>query len=234
MQFSFISRQILRSILYFLTGFILISASSCIKSEDKVNSKPVGLAFVNATTKADSAFIFIDGKQINEEALRYSQMSGYYSINNLNHLVEIINRNKLIARGLGSFEQGKYFTLYITRTADTTILVGTEDDLARPQSGKGRIRFANMSYNAPGLSASFENGATVATQTIFKAAAPFIEVSPGTYNLDVRDASKPDQQEYLFRGIKVESGKSYTIWGDGLWGDKTPQTGFDIHVFEHK
>src|SRR5690606_30138389 len=148
--------------------------------------------------------------------------------------IMIVTPKRLVARGFGSFEQGKYFTMYVTPTADTTILVVTEDDVSRHQSGKGKISFANMSYSAPSLSAVLEVSATVASSTLFMAAAPFVAVATRSYRLDVRDAKTPNVSAYKVRGIKVESGKIYTVGGYGMWGDTTRKTGFDIHVLEHK
>lgn len=215
--------------------FLIVIAlfSSCLKKSDKSNSPYTALAIINATPYADSAYVYMDGGLLDSGALPFTKKLGYYRVTNLNHEILVVKDSHIIGSGFGAFEEGKYFSLFITRTADTTILVATDDDVTKPKNGKGKIRFVNLNYDAPGISAAIENGPVVATNVVFKAASPFVEVNPGIYNLDFRDATSPETSKYLMRGIRVESGKIYTIWSYGLWSSINPADKFNININEN-
>ncbi|MGV8879873.1 MAG: DUF4397 domain-containing protein [Sphingobacteriaceae bacterium] len=216
-----------------LLTFTITLLSSCLKTNDVSITRPAALLIINATPYADSSYVYFDGALLDTGAVRFAKTLGYFQINTANHEIIIFKGDRTISRGSGSFERGKYFSLFVTRTADTTILVATDDDVAKPQVGKAKIRFMNLSYDAPEISATFDNGTAVAIKTAFKAASPFVELNPGTYKLDLRDASSTQTSKYLMNGIRVESGKIYTIWSYGLWNGTTSKNKFNININEN-
>jgi hypothetical protein len=116
---------------------------------------------------------------------------------------------------------------FLARTAYSVFAVNTvahieplllTDDLTPPAAGKVHLRFVHLSPNAPAVDVAVAGGGPVVFgNKMFKDYTAFTPLPAGTYNLEVRLAGTSTVVLPL-PGIKLESGKIYTVFAKGLVG----------------
>ncbi|MBC7565410.1 MAG: DUF4397 domain-containing protein [Pedobacter sp.] len=109
-----------------------------------------------------------------------------------------------------------------------------EDDLAKPANGKAKVRFVNLSPDAPALNLSITGKETdLVTNKLFKEYSTFTEMDAAekvTFNVKNKDTGA---LETSIADVKVDAGGIYTIWVKGLKSD-TDSTKLGVAIFQHK
>lgn len=89
------------------------------------------------------------------------------------------------------------------------------DDLTSPAAGKGHVRFAHLSPNAPPVDIALVGGSVVFANVSFKGNTPFTPLNTGTYNLEVR-AAGTSNVVLILPPVTVAEGGIYTIFAKGF------------------
>lgn len=156
----------------------------------------------------------------------YSVQSGYFLLNTIDTPFQIrsatttnnVNLNNLLPDE-SSFKANVRYTWFITGLlADkslTSLIV--PDTGALPAIGRGKIRFINASPNASLLNLT-ANDTLAFTKLAYKGVSKYIEVTAGSYNLNVAAASAPGIALASLKNISILDGKLYTIYAYGLTG----------------
>jgi hypothetical protein len=212
------------------TAAIGIFLSSCLKSSEPTPLSMATITFINASPLADSCGLIVNGTTISSPFM-FGDKTGYYNISTNTNNFQIVKNNKLVVNKFSSvIEDGKSYTSFIIHKLDTVSLSLLLDTLATPPSGKARLRFAHVTYNAPGVDVAFQGGKTLGKNITFLNASSFIESDTGTFVLEVKDAKNISGPKFLIPNVKIEANKIYTIWTTGSWNTAADSTKFNVHL----
>src|SRR5690606_2133332 len=98
----------------------------------------------------------------------------------------------LLVKENAQFVPGEFYSLYVVGRDDDIELVVTNDDLSAPEEGMAKIRFVNLSPDAPPLDFEVEGAGDVVTlvDQAFKEASDFVTVDGGeVYTISLKEHS---------------------------------------------
>lgn len=123
----------------------------------------------------------------------------------------------LLAQKSVQFVPGQFYSLYVVGFEDDIELIQTLDDLSQPAAGKAKVRFINLSPNAPALDFGIDGADTlIANDIAFKEEKGFSAVQGGeTYTFNIIEHGSSDIVHSF--AFKPESGRIYTVWVRGLF-----------------
>ncbi len=139
-----------------------------------------------------------------------------------------ITNKGLLAQENVQFVPGQFYSLYVVGFEDDVELMLTEDNLSEPAAGKAKIRFINLSPDAPALDFSIDGAESLIAEDIdFKEVKDFSEVDGGeTYTFKIIEHSSGDVMHSF--EFKPESGRIYTVWVRGLFENEEKNTELDL------
>lgn len=129
------------------------------------------------------------------------------------------NENKALAFERYNLASGVGYTLFVldTAKANTKKFLLTKDDLSVPAADKAKVRFINLSKDAPALSLRISGkDADLFTDKAFYEYTAFSSVDPGesvTFNINAGTGTTP---KATLSNVKIEKGKTYTIYAKGI------------------
>lgn len=115
--------------------------------------------------------------------------------------------------------EGAYLTIGLTGTLDDLGMVGIVDADVPVDPGKGMIRFAHLSPNAPAVDVTLPNGNVIFDDVSFREITSYMDVLPMDYTLVIRGAGT-NSVVLTVPDVDPESGKYYTIYAIGLLSDQ--------------
>jgi hypothetical protein len=222
----------LTGLLIFMLGASLLT--SCLKKSDSDPLPNAALTLINASAATDSLNLYFDGYLVNANPVRYKNKVDYFQFYPGNHSLVVTKSksNAQIAGGYGGFNAGEYYTLFvIASSADSTKLILKNDSVTNPAAGKAKIRFANLTYDAPQVNIGIEGKeGSLFTQTPFRKITTFVEIDPGTYTFKIQPTADAATDKLVQPNVKIEADKVYTIWTRGLWNGSTASNEFGIEL----
>jgi hypothetical protein len=129
------------------------------------------------------------------------------------------NTNPVISATL-TFDADEVYTIAATGLVGNGTLgpIVINDDLST--SGGSKIRFIHTSPDAPQVDITLTDGTVLFGNVEFNEALSFIEVSAGSYGLQVRVAGT-ETVALSFDGVALSGGTNYSIFATGLLSDGT-------------
>lgn len=212
MKFTFLSR--IAAVLA-----VALSLTSCINDDDSSYYTPVQSGaygyVVNASPASGDLYFFADTNQLNSDALNYGGSMGYFRFYTGERTFSVKNSSgtTLSTTSLALADQD-YFALFAVNTYDNIELVAYRDSLVSPAQGNARVRFINLSPNAPALDVATTTS-TLATGLDFKEASDFIDVPAGSYDLTFKNTAT-GATIYTQAAEPFTSGNIYTIFVKGF------------------
>jgi hypothetical protein len=90
-----------------------------------------------------------------------------------------------------------------------------KDEIKTPGEDKARVRFINLSPDAPALNIATKDGVAIATDKAFKAASEFIEIPAKVYTFEIKDKTTGALKTEI-KDFDIKKGKMYTIISRGM------------------
>ena len=210
--------------------------SSCMKNDDVQPQQPVaGLSIVQASPTAESLDFYIDDKKTDIE-LTYAKKIDYLNLFPGKRKLSINKKggqSVLLAEEL-TLKDYIGYTLFVVDKLETVKFLFLDDDLTKPAAGKAKVRFVNVSPDAPALNLAIAGKETdLVTNKLFKEYSTFVEIDAAekvTFN--VKDKESGSLQTSI-ADVKIEAGYAYTVWVKGLKA-ATDDTKLGVAVFQHK
>ncbi len=106
-------------------------------------------------------------------------------------------------------------TVVAVNTLDAIEPLVLEDDNSAPAMGMAKVRFVHASPDAPTVDITLTDGTTLFDDVSFKEVGNYIEVGPGTVDLQVRDQTGTAVVLTL-EDVTLEAGSVYTVYEIGL------------------
>jgi len=203
--------------------------SSCLKSDNDDYQGPVsGISFVHAAATQPSVGLFIDGRGIFNEAIKYGEFSQYLTAGSGNHLVQttVGGTTQRLSEATITLAEGKYHTVFVAHKAenDSLTTVMTTDDLTAPATGKAKVRFVQLSPGTEEYDLHLQDGAMLADSKAYKESSTFTEINPAKYKFVVRLAGAAEDA-VVTEEVDVTAGRFYTVVLAGKASVATGTTG---------
>jgi hypothetical protein len=215
------------SAMLLLTAFAFVGCEKEAETLPAVVESKSKILVVHASPNAPGVDLLVDGVKQNSAALSFPANTGYLSLNAglRNVKVNVAGTSTSVIDVNSTFDKDKNYTIFAIDSVSKLSVLLLNDNLATPASGKAHIRFVHLSPNAPAVDISVKGQAAGAglflnrafNKTINTAQETFIPVDAATYDLEVRVAGTATVALPL-NGIKLESGKIYTVFAKGFLG----------------
>lgn len=228
----------LKTIFKTFIAVVAVSVVFAACSKDRYEPQQVaGLSIINAFAAPDSLDFYIDQTRANKGALKFNSKIDYLNLFPGNRALSIAKRgsNKALASERFSLASGVGYSIFVLDTLNTNTkkYLLTEDDLSAPEADKAKVRFINLSKDAPALSLRI-NGkdANLFTDKAFYEYTTFTSVDPGasiTFNIRAGEVVKT-----TVPNVKIEKGKIYTIYAKGISTATIDSLKLGAAIYTHK
>jgi hypothetical protein len=220
--------------------FIAAAAMSVIFaacSKDRIEPQQVaGLSVISAFADTMSLDFYIDQTRANNKAVKFNTKIDYLNLFPGNRTLSVAKRggNKALAHKNFSLASGVGYSIFILDTLNTNdkkfLLV--EDDLSAPAADKAKVRFINLSKDAPALSLGIHDKATLFTDKAFYEYTTFSAVDPGeSVTFDIKAGN---DLKATVPNVKIEKGKIYTIYAKGISTAAIDSLKLGAAIYTHK
>ncbi|MFT4095307.1 MAG: DUF4397 domain-containing protein [Niabella sp.] len=228
--------------IFIFTG-LAFAISSCSKLDDDYSNSgdltdAAAVGIVHASAGSPSLDVALDDNRLGLNYFNYTDRVSYFraytGTRNFNvyaagYLTSVLYTKSLV------FEAGKYYTVFIVDTASKMDAVLVRDSSGAAGQDSVRLRFANMSPDAPALDLYIKGNATpIATNITAKTAGNFFSY-PSAANV-VFEIRRTGQSVLLATAdaMNLYKGNFYTIWCGGyINGSDAAGTGLRIDAFIH-
>ena len=209
---------------------------SCMKDDEVRPQQPVaGLSIIQASPTTENLDVYVDATRAVLD-LPYAKKIDYLNLYPGNRKISIKrtgSQTDLLAQEL-TLKDYIGYSLFVIDKLETVKFLFLEDDLAAPATGKAKVRFVNLSPDAPALNLAIAGKETdLVTNKLFKEYSTFIEIDAAekvTFNVKNKETGAP---ETSIADVKVQAGGIYTIWVKGL-KSATDDKKLGVAVFQHK
>ncbi|MBN9383942.1 MAG: DUF4397 domain-containing protein [Chitinophagaceae bacterium] len=235
--------------------FPAVIVSACKK--DKSSSPPPPeekkksfIQVVNATPKTGELEVSLDNKTIVAKVAYHSQPNSYVQFEPKDNIPFKITGpdKKTIAEGKYTFDKDKYYTVFAYDTLSTDKKVKyiiLKDTLPDPGTGKSSIRFLHLSPDASLVNIDIfkgtdslrlvTGGSYIGSTPNTVALSNFSKIAAGDYRVKVKGKTKTGADTLLLNisPVKVEAGKTFTLYLGGLVKGKDPHK-ISVQLLQHK
>lgn len=209
--------------------------NSCKNDIDTATPAIAALSVVNAYPSNDALSFYIGGQQVNNTGIAFGQHLNYFQAYEGARGMDVSiagSQTSLFNKSI-TLKGGIYHSLYITgATAATLDYVLLEDNTSAPAANKAKIRFINLSPDAPALKLELAGDTTAFSNLAFKANTPFKTVNAAKSNFVLKN-QQSNQIVASLDSVNLENGKVYSVWAKGLASSTTVPTKISIQVTKH-
>lgn len=194
--------------------------SSCLKTyTDPRITNGSHTVFVNAIPNSLSFLFYLDNFQASNQSIgfTYSLPAIYVSPGVKKLDLVLRNSSQSILTDTIQFRSPNYFTIFATgkTTPEFVVIEDTQAHLVNPPTGKAKIRFINLSSDAPNLDVAIEGGAKLFTDVTYKANTEFINIDPGDFYLNILQTGTSTVK--FSKHVLIVPDRVYNIFSLGAW-----------------
>ena len=207
------NRQTLKPLSLLLPAIISVSIAFTSCRKDKVNSSLT--AYVQVANSAEGSApqdFYLDNSKVTTSAVAYGQSSTFITSSTGDRMGAFKNSGSSSTNTSVnlSLSGGQYYTVfYLNGNEHTTV----QDDRTKPQSGKARIRFINLSSAlSSNVDFALSGGAKLVSAVGFKGASDYYDVDPAsTFSVTASGSSSA----IVNIPTTIQAGHIYTIFVSG-------------------
>lgn len=195
--------------------------SSCLKTyvDPKITAS-AHTVFVNTIPNGASYSFFIDEFRVSSQTISFSFALPAIYVTAGTKKVDLVPRNGIPAfTDTITFKSTYFYTIFTTQQATTDpeffIVEDSPANLQTPPAGKAKVRFVNLSPDAPNTDLYFDGGANIITNLPYKTSSDFVTVDAGVFDFDFRETGTTTTK--FKKHVAIESGRIYTVFSLGLW-----------------
>lgn len=211
-------RFVLRFRAFLFSMAIVFLLASCL--DDNFADQPVDVAYVSiyhAAPDVPDIDIIVDDRVINNQPFDYSSYSGYLNFYTGERKIKFstVSNDNTIVDTTFNLKNGKVYSIFAVNTLPHVEALLVKDSVVAPAAGKARVRFINLSPDAPAFDLTADDGTLLFTELAFKEASEFDEIDPDTYTFHVTNAGSTEDV-VIAEGVEILPGKFYTILARGF------------------
>ena len=189
--------------------------SSCGKNEAISTEGTSYMTIINASPGLATYNIYLNSSKMNSAALPlggtvpYAQvLSNTYDLK----FTTAVNTESLLTKSIVLAENSNY-SYFLIGVPGQLDLISFKDNLS-VASEKASLRFINLSPDAPALDLAIKEKSNLISNQAYKQANEFLQVEPGTFDLDIKDKSTGSVKTTL--NVTLVAGRYYTIIVRGM------------------
>ena len=174
--------------------------------------------FVQTSPDAPSVDLYVDSVRVDSN-VTYPNATGYIPFTTGLRTLSIMRSGSrdTVQRAVVPVTAGFYYTIFgmdsIARFSSMLLV----DNLAPPAAGTAKLRFVQLSPNAPPVDLVVEGSITLFTEEAFTNSTDFVSMNAGTYSFDVKISGTPTILTSA-HNVTIASGKIYTLFVRGFTG----------------
>lgn len=221
--------------LIIITIVVAIGFVSCNKDAPKLIDLS-GLSIINASPSKESLEVFVDNTKVtNDTEFTFGSKLDYLTAYSGIRVITVKQKgtDKVLISQPFKLDPQFGYSLFIIDKFPEVKLMFLPDNLTKPPKGKASVRFANFSPDSNPLTLTINNGNYVHTDFRYKSYsnANFIDAGDRV-TFVIREHITTNFVASL-ADIKIEEGKIYTIYVNGLKAAKD-ETKLDVAIYTHK
>ncbi|WP_421942928.1 DUF4397 domain-containing protein [Pedobacter sp.] len=209
--------------------------SACKKDWENSDSITVsGIGFVHASPGTGALDFIVGGQRANNVDFTFGKDLGYYGAYPGTRLFGIAKKDtlKYLSTLDVTLKPGVFYSAFVVDVLPAPKILVFEDDLKAPEADKAKVRFINLSPDAPALDLAIQGkDAALFTAKAYKESTAFISIDPSdNYTFQIKEGANVTA---TLPATKIEKGKIYTLWAKGL-KSKTDSTKFNLAILSNK
>lgn len=216
-----------------------VALTSCMKDFDNTPAPAVsGLNFIHASPTSEKLDFFVGTSRGNNQDFFFGKKLGYFDLYSGSNKVSVAKKggtNVLYSENVNLQPQLGY-SLFLIGKVDSLKFLLVKDSLSLPATGKANVRFVNVSPDAPALNLGIMDLATdskdLFTDKAYKQYSEFATINSGDKITFTAKNKVTGVVEATLPNVKIESGRTYTIWAKGLKA-ATDSTKLGLAIFTH-
>lgn len=179
---------------------------------------PTRIMLINASPDVGSIDFYLNGEKLNASPLTFRDNTVYLTVSRSGTFLAEVKQGARTLFNQNIFLQlGRSHSLFLTGTvADTSLFyVATLDNIDTPSLNKAKLRFINLSPNAPTFNVINSDSTILFNNTAYRTASNFLELDAQTYSLRVLGSSN----RLLWLNLPTynfENGRIYTLFVSNL------------------
>lgn len=202
-----------------LTAVALLSAAmvSCEADDGRYYYADPEVAYgiiANASPDSGDLYFFADENRVNQYGLNYTDANGYFSFYPGERVLKLKNEaGETLASDTIQLEIGDIFSAFAANRFEEIELVTYRDTLDYPAQGKVRVRFINLTCDAPEI--LVQNSSETLATLEFKEASAYMDVTAGSGSTFTFIPTTSESTPYLMDASSLIPGRIYTIYTKG-------------------
>lgn len=213
-----------------------VALLSCSKKQDYIVVDISGLSLIHASPTTEKLDVFVDNSRATINDFAYGSKIDYLNAYSGNRKVDVTKKGTGVTLKTDAIvlAPNKGYSLFVIDKLENIKFLLLEDDLAKPATGKAKIRFVNLSPDADALNLAIDGKPTdLFTNKAFKEYSTFEAIDPGDNIKFLVKNKTTGNVEASIADVKIEAGKIYTIYAKGLKA-ATDEMKLGAAVFTHK
>lgn len=177
--------------------------------------------FLHASPDAPNVDIYVDGKRVASD-IEFQGISTYFPFTATRHKVQVFPAGKQVGAVIDTTVQlkpNKHYTIAAAGVLQNIRPVVIEDVRTGGKPKFARLKVVHLITNAPAVDVTLPSGKVLLGHLTFKEASPYLQVTPGTRNLEIRLARKKDTVLKL-PNIKFDPDITYSLYLLGIAGQE--------------
>lgn len=192
--------------------FLLIVTGCKLDENDPEPLPPVAyVSLYQASPNSPDLNIILDDKVISN-GFEYADQTGYLRFLTGNRTLAFgpSGADNVVIDTTMTFEENKAYSVFVVDEYEDVDVLVLSDNTDTPAEGKAKVRFLNLSPDAPEVSLKEADSTSALFEgQAFKEASEFVEVDAGKYSFEVNDAS--GDVKLSVPNATLLNGFSYTV-----------------------
>ena len=208
-----------------VAAVLALAATSAVSIPVSAQSVSAQVRVIHASPDAPAVDIYVDATRA-LAGVPYKAVSSYLNVPAGDRRVQVRPAgadpsSAAVIDAIVTPQGGRSYTVMATGALANIAPVVIADDLTAPAPGKGKVRVIHASPDAPAVDIAVKNGPVLVSNLSFRSATPYLQLDPGTYDLEIRPAGTTTVAVPL-PGVHVEAGKVVSAIAVGFLGGRTP------------
>lgn len=207
-------------------GALMLVVTGCkLDEDDNVQPPTAYVSLYNASPDSPGLSIIVDQRVINNNSFDYADNTGYLRFYTGDRKLEFgpFGASNVVADTTLKFEEDKAYSVFIVDNFQTPEFLVLSDETPQPAEGKAKVRFLNLSPDAPEVNLLEAGSETpLISGQSFKETSEFVEVDAKQHNFEIKLTSGGGDVLLTIPNADLRNGWSYTIIVRGF---QTPPTG---------
>jgi hypothetical protein len=209
-NFFRISRSRLSSTL--CCAALVFVLASCLDDDNNEN-QVVPVAYVSIYHESPNApelDVSVDGRPVNR--LEFTDYTGYLNFytGDRNFKINPFNASNTLVDTVYNFVDGGFYSLFIVNNVSNAETLIVRDSASAPADGKAKVRFINLSPDAPALDVIEGENTPLFSAQVFKDPSDFVEIAAEVDSFAVQAAGTTDPLVSA-KDLSLLPGRFYTI-----------------------